>query len=162
LGRAGGVGRDGGRDRGAGGRRPLGRAGAVRGPWFAPPLRLRRHDRPRAGRDAAARGRGPGGPRPDQHLPRGRSGCRGTGSRGVGVTGMNTAGALALGLPAVALRLLSVTLTRALRTYSRSRLEQLCARRGRPGRADEVAHHGERTERAAEVMAVLTGLGLAA
>jgi CBS domain containing-hemolysin-like protein len=78
------------------------------------------------------------------------------------VAGLNLAGTLALGLPVLALHLLSVTLTKALRTYSRSRLEQLCARRGRPGRADDVAHHDARTERAAETLAVVTGLLLAA
>lgn len=69
---------------------------------------------------------------------------------------------LAIGLPVLTLHLISVTLTRALRTYSRSRLEELCADRGHPGRADEVAHHDERTERAAETLAVVTGLMLAA
>lgn len=69
---------------------------------------------------------------------------------------------LALGLLVLAVHLLSVTITRALRTYSRSRLEDLCADRGHPGRADEVAHHDERTERAAETLAVVTGLTLAA
>ncbi len=69
---------------------------------------------------------------------------------------------VALGLPVLTLHLLSVTLTKALRTYSRSRLEDLCADRGHPGRADEVAHHDERTERAAETLAVVTGLTLAA
>ena len=69
---------------------------------------------------------------------------------------------LALGLPVLMLHLISVTLTRALRTYSRSRLEDLCADRGHPGRADEVAHHDQRTERAAETLAVVTGLTLAA
>ena len=69
---------------------------------------------------------------------------------------------LALGIPVLTLHLLSVTLTKALRTYSRSRLENLCAERGHPGRADEVAHNDERTERAAETLAVVTGLSLAA
>ena len=67
-----------------------------------------------------------------------------------------------LALPVLVLHLLSVTLTKALRNYSRSRLEEYCDRHGRPGRADEVAHAGERTERSAETMAVLTGLVLAA
>lgn len=75
---------------------------------------------------------------------------------------LNLGWTLALGLPALALHLVSVVLTRALRTYSRSRLEELTARRGRPGRADDVAHHEERTERAAETLAVVTGLLLAA
>ncbi len=67
-----------------------------------------------------------------------------------------------LGLLALGLHLVSVTLTKALRTYSRSRLEDVCARHGRAARADDVAHHDERTERAAETLAVITGLMLAA
>jgi CBS domain containing-hemolysin-like protein len=80
------------------------------------------------------------------------------------VPGLNTAWTLLilLGVPVLALHLLSVTLTKALRAYSPSRLEELCRRRGRPGRADEVAHLDARTERAAEAMAVVTGLTLAA
>jgi CBS domain containing-hemolysin-like protein len=66
------------------------------------------------------------------------------------------------GLPALALHWVSVALAKALRTYSRSRLEEVCAARGRPERADAIAHEGERTERAVEGLAVLTGLALAA
>ncbi len=69
---------------------------------------------------------------------------------------------LAFGLPVLALHLLSVTLTRAMRTYSRIRLEEVCAARGHAERVDDVTHHDERTERAAEVLAVTTGLALAA
>ena len=69
---------------------------------------------------------------------------------------------LGLGLPVLALHLVSVTLARALRTYSRSRLEEVCAARGHPGRAEAIAQRDERTERSAEAMAVLTGLALAA
>lgn len=76
--------------------------------------------------------------------------------------GLNLGWALVLGLPALSLHLVSVTLTKALRTYSRSRLEEVCDRRGHPGRADDVAHCDERTERAAETLAVVTGLTLAA
>ncbi len=65
-------------------------------------------------------------------------------------------------VPVLALHLISVTFTRALRTYSRSRLEDLCEQKGHPGRADDVAHEDERTERSAEVLAVMTGLMLAA
>jgi CBS domain containing-hemolysin-like protein len=75
---------------------------------------------------------------------------------------INLYGMLALGLPILALHLVSVTLTKALRAYSRSRLEEVCAERGHPDRADDVAHHDEQTERSAEVLAVLTGLMLAA
>lgn len=67
-----------------------------------------------------------------------------------------------MALPVLGLHLVSVTLTKALRAYSRTRLVAVCARRGRPGRADEVDHNDARTERAAEVVAVLTGLMLAA
>jgi CBS domain containing-hemolysin-like protein len=69
---------------------------------------------------------------------------------------------LVAGLPVLALHLVSVTLTKALRAYSRSRLEEKCAARGRPERADAVAHQDAATERAAEVLAVVTGLMLAA
>jgi CBS domain containing-hemolysin-like protein len=69
---------------------------------------------------------------------------------------------IAVGVPILALHLASVTFTKALRTYSRSRLEEYCARRGRPGRADDVAHADDRTERSAETLAVVTGLALAA
>jgi len=68
----------------------------------------------------------------------------------------------ALGLSALAAHVAGVTLTKALRAYSRSRLEDLCGSMGRRSRADEVAHHDQRTERAAESLAVITGLVLAA
>lgn len=76
--------------------------------------------------------------------------------------GLNAGWTAALGLPALVLHLLSVTLTKALRTYSRSRLEDLCERLGHAGRADDVARQVERTERAGETLAVITGLLLAA
>ena len=76
--------------------------------------------------------------------------------------GINLGWTVVVGVPVLALHLVSVTLTRALRTYSRSRLEDLCERLGHPGRADDVAHEDERTERSAEVLAVVTGLMLAA
>ena len=69
---------------------------------------------------------------------------------------------IAVGLPILALHLISVTLTKALRNYSRSRLEDYCTRHGRAGRADQVAHADDRTERSAETLAVVTGLTLAA
>ena len=75
---------------------------------------------------------------------------------------LNLGWTLGLGLPVLALHLVSVTLSRALRTYSRSRLEEVCADRGRPERADQIMHEDERTERSAEAMAVVTGLALAA
>ena len=67
-----------------------------------------------------------------------------------------------LGLPALGLHLISVTLTTALRSYSRSRLEEICERGGRDDLAHDVAHRDERTERSAESLAVVTGLMLAA
>jgi CBS domain containing-hemolysin-like protein len=69
---------------------------------------------------------------------------------------------LALALLVLALHMVSVALARALRTYSRSRLEALCAEHGRPERADAIARLDDRTERSAEAAAVITGLGLAA
>jgi CBS domain containing-hemolysin-like protein len=69
---------------------------------------------------------------------------------------------LGVGLAFLVLHMGAVCLTRALRSYSRSRLEQLADARGRPGLADDVARHDERTERAAEILSVLTGLLLAA
>lgn len=78
------------------------------------------------------------------------------------MSGLNVGGAIGLGLPVLVLHMIAVCFTRALRTYSRSRLEELCAARGRPERASEVAHFDERTERSTEAVAVLTGLALAA
>src|SRR3954471_3879083 len=69
---------------------------------------------------------------------------------------------LILGVPALIVHLASNALTKALQSYSRSRLEEYCADRGHPERADEVAHLDERTEHAAEAIAVLSGLLLAA
>lgn len=69
---------------------------------------------------------------------------------------------LPLGLVVLPLHLVSVTLARALRTYSRSRLEDLCDERGVPGLADEIDHEDEQTERSGETLAVVTGLMLAA
>jgi CBS domain containing-hemolysin-like protein len=67
-----------------------------------------------------------------------------------------------LGLLTLALHMAGVALRHALRTYSRSRLEELCLRRGHEERADAIAHADEPTERAAEALATLTGLVLAA
>jgi CBS domain containing-hemolysin-like protein len=67
-----------------------------------------------------------------------------------------------LAVPVLALHLASIALTKALQSYSRSRLEEYCADRGRPERADEVARLDERAEHSAEAIAVLTGLFLAA
>lgn len=75
---------------------------------------------------------------------------------------LNLDWAIVLGPPILAVHLLSVTLTRALRMYSPSRLEERCQRLGRPARADDVARHDQRTERASETLAVVTGLMLSA
>ena len=64
-------------------------------------------------------------------------------------------------MPVAVAHLATVALTKALQSYSRSRLEEYCADRGRPGLAAEVGHLDERTERAAEVLAVISGLFLA-
>ena len=76
--------------------------------------------------------------------------------------GLTLVGTMGLVLPVLGFHLVSVTLTKALRTYSRSRLEDVCEARGHAARADDVAHHDERTEHASETLAVVTGLMLAA
>jgi CBS domain containing-hemolysin-like protein len=78
------------------------------------------------------------------------------------VLGLTAALILGLGLPAVAIHVATVLLTRALRSYSRSRLEELAEERGHTGRALEIAHLDERTERSAEAIAVVSGLFAAA
>lgn len=75
---------------------------------------------------------------------------------------MNWPLTIGLGLPALAVQSLSVAMARALRVYSRSRLEEVCEANGRPRRADLIARDDERTERAAESLAVLSGLVMAA
>jgi len=78
------------------------------------------------------------------------------------VGGLNLGWTLLLGIVVLALHLVSVTLARALRTYSPSQLEEMCGERGLGALADDVADHDERTERSAETLAVMTGLLLAA
>lgn len=78
------------------------------------------------------------------------------------MTGLTLDWILALSVVTLVLHLGTVTLTKALRTYSRSRLEEYCAGRGHAERADDVAHNDEATERSAESLAVVTGLLLAA
>ena len=78
------------------------------------------------------------------------------------MAGQNLKWVLGLGLLVLGVHLVSVALTKALRSYSRSRLEDLCLARGRAPRADDVAYQDEATEDAAEALAVLTGLVLAA
>jgi CBS domain containing-hemolysin-like protein len=69
---------------------------------------------------------------------------------------------LALGLPILVVHLFSIALTKALQSHSRSLLEERCEELGRAYRAHEVEHWAHKTERAAEALAVLTGLLLAA
>lgn len=76
--------------------------------------------------------------------------------------GMSLIWIVAIGLPVLALHLVSISLTKAIQSYSRSLLEYRCTLRGRPDRAQEVEHWDHKTERAAEALAVLTGLLLAA
>ena len=76
--------------------------------------------------------------------------------------GMSLTWILVLGLPVLAFHVLSIALTKALQSHSRSLLEDRCERRGHPERAQEVEHSAHKTGRAAETLAVLTGLLLAA
>ena len=76
--------------------------------------------------------------------------------------GMTLTWMFVLGMPVLAMHLVSIALTKALQSHSRSLLEEHCEARGRPERADLVEHWSHKTERAAEALAVLTGLLLAA
>ncbi len=78
------------------------------------------------------------------------------------MSGSTLGGLIGFGLPLLALHAAGVALARALRTYSRSRLEEVCEASGRADRADSVAMQGPRCERAAEALGVITGLALAA
>jgi CBS domain containing-hemolysin-like protein len=78
------------------------------------------------------------------------------------VIAWSVAGMLVVSIPVVALHFFSIALTKALRSYSPSLLEERCAARGRRERAEEVARLDQRSERAAEALAVVTGLFLAA
>jgi CBS domain containing-hemolysin-like protein len=69
---------------------------------------------------------------------------------------------LIVALPSLVAHLTSSALTKALRTYSRSRLEEYCAAQGRPERAADIDRLDEATERAAEAIAVVSGLLVAA
>ena len=75
----------------------------------------------------------PGGADPGRPATKGASGV-------VGLTSMRDAGP---GASALVVHLVSIALTKALQSYSRSRLEEYCSDRGRPERADEVAHLDE-------------------
>jgi len=74
---------------------------------------------------------------------------------------MSLTGLIATASLLLAIHLFAIAMTTALRSYSRSLLEERCDRNGHPGRADEVAHLDFKTERAAGALAVLTGLLLA-
>lgn len=69
---------------------------------------------------------------------------------------LNWGGALlAVGVLFV-VQFLTVALGRALRTYSRSRLETICIRRRRPDQVRLIEHAEEATERSADSLAVIT------
>ena len=78
------------------------------------------------------------------------------------MVGLTSSVMLVLALPSLAAHLTTIALTKALQSYSRSRLEEYCADHGKPERAAEAAHLDEATERAAEAIAVVSGLLLAA
>ncbi|WP_165224297.1 hemolysin family protein [Aquisphaera insulae] len=63
-----------------------------------------------------------------------------------------------LTIPAMLLYVAAVALSKALHSYSRSRLEEYCDDRNQPERADAVAHLDERTARASELISVAAGL----
>jgi CBS domain containing-hemolysin-like protein len=77
------------------------------------------------------------------------------------VSGLHLTWVIVIGIPALFVQSISVALSRALRVYSRSRLEDICEAHQRPSRADAIARHDEITERAAESLAVLSGLTIA-
>ncbi len=78
------------------------------------------------------------------------------------MVGLTSSVMLVLALPSLVAHLTTIALTKALQSYSRSRLEEYCEDHGKPERAAEVAHLDEATERAAEAIAVVSGLLLAA
>ena len=78
------------------------------------------------------------------------------------MVGLTSSVMLVLALPSLVAHLTTIALTKALQSYSRSRLEEYCADHGKPERAAEVAYLDEATERAAEAIAVVSGLLLAA
>lgn len=78
------------------------------------------------------------------------------------ISGLSVALTFTLGLVLFALHVAVVALGRALRTYSRRRLEALCSLRKVAARAEQINREDEDVERSAEAMAVLTGLFLVA
>lgn len=77
------------------------------------------------------------------------------------MTGVTLAWASLVAAVLLTVQAFSVLISRALRTYSRSYLEDLCASHGRPERAQKIAHDDERVERATDSIAALTGIVLA-
>jgi len=75
---------------------------------------------------------------------------------------LSLSGALVVGGALGMIQALSVALGRALRTYSRSRLEDVCASKRQPDLARVIEHDDEATERAAEGIAVVAELFAAA
>jgi CBS domain containing-hemolysin-like protein len=69
---------------------------------------------------------------------------------------------VAVGLIVLVVHLTAVAFSNAFRKYSRSRLEDLCRERGRPGRAEDVFRLDEETETATGLIAVVSVLILAA
>jgi CBS domain containing-hemolysin-like protein len=76
--------------------------------------------------------------------------------------GLNLGLALIACAPILIAHWIAVAIAKALRTYSRRRLEEVCDELGVSSRADLIAHQDDRTERSAEIVAVLTGLLLVA
>lgn len=76
--------------------------------------------------------------------------------------GLTTTAELVLGGSLLVAHLACVGMTHALRSFSRSRLELLCSRRGRADRADAIVRDDIATERAAELLGILSAFGLAA
>ena len=75
---------------------------------------------------------------------------------------LSLGGALGIGGLLLFVQAISVALGRALRTYSRSRLEVVCLTRRKPDRAGLIERDDEATERAAEGIAVVVELVAAA
>ena len=75
---------------------------------------------------------------------------------------LSLSGVLGIGGTLYLVQAISVALGRALRTYSRSRLEVVCELKGKPDLARFIDHDDEGTERAAEGIAVLAELFAAA
>ena len=75
---------------------------------------------------------------------------------------LSLGGALIVGGSVLTIQAFSVAFGRALRTYSRSRLEIICGAKLRPDRTAAIEHDDEATERAAEGIAVIAEIVAAA